>query len=167
MQTFLPDKDFTQCAKMLDMQRLGKQRVEAKQILKALHYRQLLDAGWTPPIDSKTNKPKRIGWVNHTATLMWETYDLALCAYMNAMILEWKARGYKNTMPLINLDGLDVQMPYWLGCPELHSSHRSNLLGKKPEFYEQYGWTDDPSAPYIWYVGSDRPSDLRLEKLML
>ena len=36
MQTFLPYPDFTQSAKTLDYRRLGKQRVEAWQILNAL-----------------------------------------------------------------------------------------------------------------------------------
>ena len=36
MQTFLPYEDFRASARVLDRQRLGKQRVEAKQILQAL-----------------------------------------------------------------------------------------------------------------------------------
>ena len=36
MQTFLPHKIFHISAEMLDYRRLGKQRVEAKQILNAL-----------------------------------------------------------------------------------------------------------------------------------
>jgi hypothetical protein len=31
-----------------------------------------------------------------------------------------------------------------------HSSHRANLLKKEPEFYNQYGWTEDPLDPYVW-----------------
>ena len=52
MQTFLPYKDFTKSAKALDNKRLGKQRVEVKQILNAL--------------DGKSK-----GWTNHPATNMW------------------------------------------------------------------------------------------------
>jgi Pyrimidine dimer DNA glycosylase len=36
MQTFLPYPDFVACARVLDSRRLGKQRVEALQILRAL-----------------------------------------------------------------------------------------------------------------------------------
>lgn len=36
MQTFLPYEDFEQTASVLDRQRLGKQRVETLQLLKAL-----------------------------------------------------------------------------------------------------------------------------------
>ena len=33
---------------------------------------------------------------------------------------------------------------------KFHSSHRANLLKKEPDFYNQYGWTEDPSDPYVW-----------------
>jgi len=35
MQTFLPYADFARCAEVLDPRRLGKQRVEALQIMRA------------------------------------------------------------------------------------------------------------------------------------
>jgi hypothetical protein len=40
--------------------------------------------------------------------------------------------------------------PWWLGDNRLHSSHRSNLLRKMPDYYVQFKWTDDPAAPYWW-----------------
>src|SRR3954467_10297198 len=52
MQTFLPVADFADSARLLDSPRLGKQRVEALQILRAI---ELPD----------------YGWVNHPAVLMW------------------------------------------------------------------------------------------------
>ena len=58
MQTFLPYPDFKKTAKCLDYRRLGKQRVECKQILNALQKRK---GGIT-----------KGGWVNHPATKMWE-----------------------------------------------------------------------------------------------
>ena len=36
MQTFLPHRSFSKSAETLDYRRLGKQRVEAKQILEAI-----------------------------------------------------------------------------------------------------------------------------------
>lgn len=45
MQTFLPYPDFRATAKVLDRQRLGKQRVETKQILLALE-RPGTPTGW-------------------------------------------------------------------------------------------------------------------------
>lgn len=52
MQTFLPYPSFRESAKCLDNKRLGKQRVECIQIIKAI------------------NNPK-YGWQNHPAVKMW------------------------------------------------------------------------------------------------
>src|SRR3954467_500955 len=52
MQTFLPVADFAGSARLLDTPRLGKQRVETLQILRAI---ELPD----------------YGWANHPAVLMW------------------------------------------------------------------------------------------------
>ena len=37
MQTFLPYKNFYECAKVLDQKRLGKQRVEVLQLLNSIN----------------------------------------------------------------------------------------------------------------------------------
>ena len=133
METFLPYPSFTQSAQVLDYKRLGKQRVEAMQLLNGL-----------------LGKAKS-GWMNHPAAKMWRGYEEALGLYMNMMIMEWKRRGYKNTMEYY-ISGNAIVMPPWFGDEDFHSSHRSNLLRKNPEFYGQYGWMDDPSKPYIWPV---------------
>ena len=138
MQTFLPFSDFAESARVLDYRRLGKQRVESLQILKALT---------TPDY----------GWKNHPATKMWRGHIHALAEYSVAMCDEWLRRGYKDTcrekiltqiadIPLI------TGLPNWLGDEALHASHRSNLLRKDPDYYAQFGWTDDPEAPYVWPV---------------
>lgn len=127
MQTFLPYRSFAMSAIALDKQRLGKQRVEAYQILRALNGQ------------SK-------GWVNHPATKMWRGYERALRQYLRAMILEWVDRGYKNTMD-IPAEDPDAPMPSWLGDPRLHSSHRANLRRKDPV---HYGYSEDPTMPYFW-----------------
>lgn len=131
MQTFLPHPDFTESAKILDRRRLGKQRLEAMQILAALKV-----GG---------------GWKHHPAVLMWAGHEPALRRYMNAMIIEWVARGFRNTMALARTGGR-VRMPPWLGDHAFHASHRSNLLRKDPEFYSVYGWTEAPDLPYVWPV---------------
>lgn len=128
MQTFLPVPSFQLSALHLDKQRLGKQRVEAYQILRALNGQ------------SK-------GWVNHPATKMWRGYERALRQYLRAMIFEWMARGYKNTMEVPAYDP-DAPMPPWLGDDRLHASHRANLKRKSGFLYPQY--TEDPSMPYFW-----------------
>ena len=45
-----------------------------------------------------------------------------------------------------------IIMPHWLGREEFHASHRANLLRKDYKFYSQYGWTEDSSNPYVWYI---------------
>jgi hypothetical protein len=42
--------------------------------------------------------------------------------------------------------------PPWLGMPEFHASHRAALLAKKPAYYAQFGWTEEPSLEYFWPV---------------
>ena len=140
MQTFLPLESFTSSARVLDRKRLGKQRVETLQLLKAL----------TTPT---------YGWRNHPAAKMWLGHELRLIAYGVAMCDEWIRRGYKDTCRDKILNFADNHAfnndrwdPAWLGNEQFHASHRSNLLRKDPDYYSQFGWTDDPEAPYIWPV---------------
>ncbi len=131
MQTFLPYEDFDDCAKVLDYRRLGKQRVEAFQILKALDR----DSG---------------GWVNHPATKMWRGYKDALKAYMNAMISEWERRGYKNTMVYADVPE-NYELPRWMGS-RIHATHRAALLAKNSEHYAKFDWAEQPQVDYFWPV---------------
>ncbi len=130
MQTFLPYADFNESVKCLDYRRLGKQRVEAMQILNAL-------------------KDPNYGWQNHPAVKMWRGYEGALKAYMNICIKEWLRRGYKNNMELARVSK-NVKYPPWFGNEKFHAAHRSNLLRKDPEWYGQFGWLESPDLPYIW-----------------
>jgi hypothetical protein len=150
MQTFLPYSDFMWSAKCLDRQRLGKQRVEAFQILKAL----------TNPI---------YGWQSHPAVRMWRGCSLELAMYGLVICREWVARGYQDRL----LDKFDEYLsvadmvpreeqgvPFWLGDPAFHDSHKSNLLRKNPEHYSQFGWCVTPNLPYVWpdpFGGGDSP----------
>jgi hypothetical protein len=135
MQTFLPYPDFAKSASVLDRQRLGKQRVEVMQILRAL-------LGHTH------------GWRNHPATRMWAGHETALADYGVTICVEWVNRGYRDkcAFKIAELaSGLpDTGSPAWLGDDRLHSSHRANLIRKNADWYGQFGWTDDPSAPYWW-----------------
>jgi hypothetical protein len=130
MQTFLPYSDFVNISKVLDYKRLGKQRVEARQILNTI-----LNGG---------------GWSNHPAIKMWRGYENALILYSNIMIKEWILRGYRNTMEIINTGS--VEFPLWLGDEALHASHRSNLLRKDSVWYSKFGWSESPDLPYIWPI---------------
>lgn len=130
MQTFLPLPDFHQTVMCLDWRRLGKQRVEALQILNTLH------------------TPNR--WSHHPAVLMWKGHENALTQYMCLCIEEWKRRGYNNNMEQPSFG--KVVLPPWFGQEDFHASHRSNLLRKDPEWYGQFGWEEPDSLPYIWPV---------------
>ena len=134
MQTFLPYADFEKSARMLDYRRLGKQRLEADQILKALQ--------------------KGGGWKNHPAVKMWRGHEEALLLYRDAMIAQWITRGFKNTMPFLalQLQKKTVSMPWWLGMEKFHASHRSNLLRKDKAFYSRYGWVEPDNLEYFWPV---------------
>jgi hypothetical protein len=131
MQTFLPFADFQRSARVLDYRRLGKQRVEATQILNAL------DRGG--------------GWANHPAVRMWRGFEPALRRYRNVMVQEWVRRGYNNSMVLYRSGGR-VRIPEWVGDESFHAAHRANLLRKDPTFYGQYGWSESSTLPYVWPV---------------
>src|SRR4051794_31940065 len=79
MQTFLPYPDFVESAAVLDSKRLGKQRVEALQVLRAL----------TRPT---------YGWKRHPAVRMWAGCAEGVGAYGVAVCLEWISRGGADTV---------------------------------------------------------------------
>jgi hypothetical protein len=130
MQTFLPLPDLLESVRVLDDKRLGKQRVEAMQILNALQGRSM-------------------GWRHHPAVKMWRGHEQALAVYHNMCIREWIDRGFRNNMPLLEEVGLPA-LPPWFGMPEFHASHRSNLLRKDPDHYGWFGWSEPRNLPYFW-----------------
>lgn len=89
MQTFLPFSSFTQSTAVLDRLRLGKQRLEAKQILNTLQRRH----------DDPNGS---YGWKNHPAVLAWERYEDALKLYYNTCILTWIDRGLATVVVKLN-----------------------------------------------------------------
>ena len=132
VNTFLPHADFVKSAQALDNKRLGKQRVEAWQILQAL-----------------LGKTK--GWRTHPATLMWQNHEKALCDYGIAICDEWIARGFKDSMRerfvAIYSDLPDCELPIWFGVEDFHDSHKSNLKRKNPDYYN---FDISDSLPYLW-----------------
>lgn len=132
MQTFLPYGDFQKSASVLDYKRLGKQRVEAKQIITALE----LDKGW----------------INHPTTKMWKGYTTSLVMYGLAVCTEWKKRGYvDNLTPFFQSRLFDSPIfPPWFGDERFHSSHRAALLAKNPVWYQQFNWHEKPQIQYWW-----------------
>lgn len=151
MQTFLPYASFAESAAVLDPRRLGKQRVEVIQIVRAL----------TVP---------GYAWKHHPATLMWQGHEEALGAYGRAMVREWRALGFDDTCEATIVADLALAgvpdprpqgalaaagaLPPWLGDEAVHRSHRSALLRKDPAWYAPRfpGVPDD--LPYVWPVRS-------------
>lgn len=140
MQTFLPSPSFAESARILDNKRLGKQRVECKQILKALRG-EYADTG---------------AWVNHPATKMWRGYEWALCQYALSVCDEWIKRGFNDSLLTYFQEAsceYGPDMPSWIDDrPDLFASHRSNLLRKDPQYYRQFKWRETDDLPYVWPV---------------
>jgi hypothetical protein len=132
MQTFLPYPNLRKSLEVLDSRRLGKQRVEAFQILNVL-----------------LNRTEKKGWRNHPAVKMWKGYENALKLYLNTAIELWISRGYKNTMKLEKIKG-KIVLPLWFGGKKFHKSHKSNLLRKDKSHYSQFGWKEKDNLPYVW-----------------
>lgn len=132
MQTFLPYPNIRKSIFVLDNKRLGKQRVEAFQILNILLKR--------------TNTK---GWKNHPAVKMWKGHSNALKLYLNEAINEWVKRGFNNNMKKEIVRG-KIVFPIWFGNKKFHASHRSNLLRKDKKHYSQFNWKESENLPYLW-----------------
>lgn len=141
MQTFLPYPRFDLSAGVLDDRRLGKQRVEAFQILRAITY-----PGY--------------GWQHHPAVNMWRPYREALVVYGLTICAEWVRRGKNDTMAAridAFSDGEPIVYPDWLGDDDVHLSHRSNLL-RKDGAYRRHFPHVPANLPYVWPTTRSNPS---------
>lgn len=138
MQTFLPSRIWIESAQQLDRQRLGKQRVEAWQLLTAI-----TEGG---------------RWATHPAAVMWSRYPRALAYYGFTICHEWKRRGYKDTLH-DKFDkylgkSMSCKVPWWMGMEAFHAAHRSNLKRKDPSHYQ---YREPLNLEYIW--PGARPQD--------
>jgi hypothetical protein len=138
VNTFLPYPNFLKIAKVLDNKRLGKQRVEAKQIL-----------------DIVTGEAKYTAWRNHPVVKQWMLYPDALKDYINVMIAEWIRRGFKNTMKTYKITK-KYKMPWFVKSKVVNLSHQASLLRKEPTHYKKH-FTDVPAQymkySYVWPSG--------------
>ncbi|BDI22438.1 MSMEG_6728 family protein [Herbiconiux sp. L3-i23] len=153
MQTFLPYADLDASMAVLDQARLGKQRVETLQVLRA----SLLPT---------------YGWQSHPVTQMWRGFLPGLTAYGLANVREWTARGHVDTTAELirefapEVDGLDQAelerrglLPPWFGDDAVHRSHRSNLIRKDEAFYAPQFPGTPGDLDYFWPgvpAGADR-----------
>jgi hypothetical protein len=147
MQTFLPYADFERTARVLDLRRLGKQRVECIQVLRGL-------------------TRSDYGWRHHPAVKMWKGYEEALGRYSFTCCEVWVERGFADTCAAtIGVDLRDAgvtavrtqaelreadALPPWLGDPAFHRSHQSALVRKDPEFYGPVFADVPDDLEYVW-----------------
>jgi hypothetical protein len=111
----LPYADFAATARALDPRRLGKQRVEALQVLRVLTI-----TGY--------------GWRHHPAARMWTGYEEALTRYGLEICRQWSSLGRRDTCAMTLLAVLRATrsmdaprdqarlaeagaLPPWLGDP--------------------------------------------------
>ena len=136
MQTFLPFADFHQSVQSLDNKRLGKQRVEAMQLINIL--------------EGKQASP---GWKNHPALKMWVGHTNSLKYYCNCCIDEWIKRGFKNTMQKYDVDHQNDD-PWWIGNEDFHRAMRARLIQKDPDYYRPKFHGDEGfnDGKYFWPV---------------
>ena len=139
MQTFLPSRNFTTAAQMLDSKRLNKQILEGYQILNVL-------SGFSK------------GWRNHPAVKMWAGHESGLLMYVREMITEAKRRGIKTDKNEENIDALfnkvgdswGFGMPNWYfddhKMMRIVTTHKANLFLKDPMQYAEFQFAI--SSPY-------------------
>lgn len=134
--TFLPFVSFKESVACLDNQRLGKQRVEASQIIDA--------------IDKMYNGDVH-GYIKHPATRMWIGYEDALRYYYNLCLDEWERRGFSNTMERKPVPE-EIEYPWYIGWIHFHQSHQASLMRKHPVYYREKFTVDDfyLQRGYIW-----------------
>lgn len=133
MNTFLPYPNYYDSLNCLDPSRLGNQIYrECKTLVNG-------------------------GWKNHPASKMWRGYEYSLCLYAltGLVVLSYRGKHYQHHYDWF-IDKIRQfeysDPPPWLGREDIHSSHRSNLLRKDPEWYGKFGWSEAPSEGYVWPV---------------
>lgn len=190
MQTFLPisitvnsespsqelenlNKWGADIARQLDNKRLFKQALEGWQILMNL-----------TELDPQGNHREPAGWSNHPAVKMWRGSELILYFYIQAMINEWKARGFKTTLAVKALstvmkarenNKLGNAIPGWMRDQEMFdaiaSSHRLALLTKHYEHYNQFNWEEDrgkapESYNYVWPIKGGKDVNVKRNEIL-
>ena len=147
MQTFLPYADFAASARVLDPKRLGKQRVETIQVVRAL-------------------TREKYGWRHHPAVLMWRGCEEALGCYGMAIVDAWTELGFADTcgatlradLAAAGICEIRSQaelaavgaLPRWLGDEAIHRSHRSALVRKDPAYYRALFLDVPDDLEYVW-----------------
>ena len=178
MITFLPYPDFQKSAQVLDRQRLGKQRLEAKQILEinlGVMLRDKYQCNLTRMQDETHISEEfivkywgeniaKVKFENHPAVRMWRTFEPALALYGMTVCTEWKSRGYVDNLmgffdSVFGRGDKYIEMPEWFGLVKFHVSHQAKLISKDYDHYfpifgdyaqRLYSVINLSSIPYEW-----------------
>lgn len=166
MITFLPNMNYLESANILDwkykMNRLKNQVHEGININRVLIKRD----------ETEINK--------HPIYIMWMNFELSLLEYTQAHLSTWEKKKkivehelrailveqqleilnrFPSTYYRTETGKYMTNHPWWLGLPELHSSHRAILLGKSYTWYKQFNWKEEPAKrdsdarwPYYWPI---------------
>ena len=144
----MPLPSLADSATVLDPKRLGKQRVEALQVFRAL----------TVP---------GYGWRHHPTARMWIGYAEALVRYGLEVCAVWQEGGRRDTCAATLVSELaahfGVQQPRsqaalamagellpWMGMTVFHVSHQSARVRKNPSWYRRYFPDVADNLPCVW-----------------
>lgn len=166
VQTFMPYPSFTESAQVLDLARLGDQRIRALEILEVLTGNSVvssrrLEGGGAMSLSGEhwhLQARRDQNCLQHPVVLMWNGYLQALLDYQRAICCEWIRRGNQDTVWeksqfLVTASGLSfdpIRIPPWWGSRRLHAAHRAELLATEPSWYGQFGWTDASDPDGLW-----------------
>lgn len=144
MQTFMPYSDFERSLSVLDDRRLGKQRIEAFQIVEACIL----------PEDNPTR-------ANHPAVEMWRGFEYQCARYGLLACQLYMDRGFQSPKSYSTLKFMLSVLPHcpvpaWVRDWRVHLTHRSNLLRKNPKHYRQFWPTLSDSLPYFYPTRHER-----------
>lgn len=138
MQVFRPYIDHGKSAGFLDDLRLGKQRVETKQVILAI-LRKL-----------NVLKDGKTGWLNHPVVVMYfnngRPYLDDLIRYFYSVIDEWERRGFVNNISIGDIEPLLNNVEHEDGTPVtevIAREYRRVLLLKDPCYYINKLSTDE------------------------
>lgn len=136
MLTLMPSIGFFKSLRQLDDDRLSKQRQDALSALQLLL------------------GPKQK--TRHIIMDMWDGYEYVLGVYGMSACSEWQnKRGHRDRIAFeihALLDGFprEYEMPPWMDDLDFHRSHRSYLIRKQPDHYEEL-WPNTPeNMPILW-----------------
>jgi len=164
VQTFLPYDNIEKSLICLDDKRLGKQRVEAFQIL-----RLLLQLKNCSQIDSNSTTVDKFSrtYKNHPAVLMWEGSEKCLQYYLLTCMRVWSTRktkkgvNFSNQQMQKNVEALKIDSlpaltpedyPNWWKNENFFSSHRAMLFKKNPVHYNQFQSDAPKFSDYAWPI---------------